>query len=339
MEERTYISEQEISCLYIQLEKCGVYTDAKKLLDAFVSDFIRDQGGKVYDGGFDFDELGNVVKVQYRNSTNPKDIMDEVSNVVRRLANLVIREARLFDKYEKYGYPATEPAIEKDMKMWQEIEAASEKSMKEIEDTAKRLGFSIKKQERFKYGADVFDMAKFLDLRKAYSDRAEEVLRYIEKWEKSAVPNIRHDTPRLRPTNGMNEKRIRILFDIIIELGWIERNASMAVWLYLCGVSDEEPIERIKFIGTNYDMAILIEAIFLPHAGDEEFFTHDGITIEYICQFFLTKNGKSMKHTCISSSKTRKQKNNGNTAEGVKNKYKAKESLRKKFESAMKSLE
>ena len=341
MEERTYISEQEASCLYVQLEKCNHYRDAKKLLDTFVIDFIREQGGKVYHGGYGFDENENVVKIEYRNSMNPKDVKDELANVVRRLANYSIRATRLFDNYEKYGYPVTEPATEKDFeqyrKMFQEVEAARNKSMQEIEDTAQRLGFSIKKQDYFNHKAGDFDMPTFLDSRKAHSDRAEEILEYIDKWKKASVPVIDDKAPRLRPINGMNEERIRKLFDIIIDLGWIGRNANVAPWLYLCGITDEEPKERIEFLGTNYDMAILIEAIFLPQTGDLEYFIHDGITIEYICQFFL-KNGKPMKSTCISSSKTRKQKNKGNTGEGVTNKDKVKASIRKKFDDAVKSL-
>ena len=312
MEERTYISEQEISCLYIQLEKCGVYTDAKKLLDAFVSDFIREQGGKVYDGGFDFDEHGNVVKVQYRNSTNLKDVRDEVANAVRRLANLVIREARMFDKYEKYGYPATEPATGKDMKkMWQKIEAASEKSMKEIEETAKRLGFSIKKQERFKYGADVFDMAKFLDLIKASSDRAEEIIEYIDKWKQASFPKINDGTPRLRPIDDKTVDIAHLIFVWLKEQKWISGDTKEETWNYVCGISDEEPTERIKWLVGNFEMALLINLFFMPFnegKNIKEFFLHENVKYDFICGCFINPYGRIMKGTCISSEKTRTSK-------------------------------
>ena len=74
MEERTFIPQVDCDCLYIQLAKCEVYEDAKKLLNTFILDFIKEHGGEVYDGGFDYDEHENVVKVKYQNSKTPKDV-------------------------------------------------------------------------------------------------------------------------------------------------------------------------------------------------------------------------------------------------------------------------
>ncbi len=83
MEERTYISEKEASILYILIEKCETYYDAKTKLN----DFVKEQLGKEYDGGFDLDEQGNITRLKYRNSNNPLEIKKRVTDAILRLAD------------------------------------------------------------------------------------------------------------------------------------------------------------------------------------------------------------------------------------------------------------
>ena len=306
MEERTYISEQEASCIYIQVAKCNTYEDARKWLNAFVADFIREQGSKVYDGGFDSDEQGNVVRLQYVNSTNPKDVQDAVADAIRSVAKKSIRAFRLMDNTFKYNSDTEQPPTEQEFKQYirilQGMEKASVKAIEQIEGTAKRLGFTIKKQEplRIKHKG----LPQYLDRLNANSDAAEQVIEYVGKWKTNSLPKVENEEKRLRPINQNTIEAAQKVFNWLIKEEWIEPNGEN-VWNYLCGISDNYTGERIKFKAKNFEMALLIGLFFIPYNDTKEFFYREGISEEYICGFFLNRLGRPMNVDAVIAEKSR----------------------------------
>ena len=80
---RNYISDDDGSLLFIEIEKSETYDIARSRLNAFLNDNLSAENGVEYD----FDDKGNKCVVRFKNSSNPNEVKRAMYDTLKRLAD------------------------------------------------------------------------------------------------------------------------------------------------------------------------------------------------------------------------------------------------------------
>lgn len=174
--------------------------------------------------------------------------------------------------------------IENTLYRWELIDEASEETLNEaIKYNNIRGGGTIK--------------SNFVDLQV----KIKVAKQYVEAWRKEPAPIIKKEkTVRLRPKQGA-EKYIEPMFLHLKEKSNIDEQTINAPWLYLCGLTDEKPEIRIKWIGGLFRLNVLIERFLIKSS----YFKAPKGAISFICSLMVDENGKEVSPESLKTTKNR----------------------------------
>ena len=174
--------------------------------------------------------------------------------------------------------------IENTLYRWELIDEASEETLNEaIKYHNIRGGGTIK--------------SNFVDLQV----KIKVAKQYVEAWQKEPAPIIiEKETVRLRPKQGA-EKYIEPMFLHLKEKSNIDEQTINSPWLYLCGLTDEKPEIRIKWIGGLFRLNVLIERFLIKSS----YFKAPKGAISFICSLMVDENGKEVSPESLKTTKNR----------------------------------
>ena len=174
--------------------------------------------------------------------------------------------------------------IDNTLYRWELIDEASEETLNEaIKYHNIRGGGTIK--------------SNFVDLRV----KIKVAKQFVEAWRKEAAPIIKKkETVRLRPKQG-TEKYIEPMFLQLQKLSNIDEQTIIAPWLYLCGITDEKPETRIKWIGGLFNLNVLIERFLIKNS----YFKAPKGAMSFICSLMVDENGKEVSPESLKTTKNR----------------------------------
>lgn len=187
--------------------------------------------------------------------------------------------------------------IENTLYRWELIDEASEETLNEaIKYHDLRGGGAVK--------------SNFVDLRV----KRKVAKQYVETWQKEATPIIKEiKMVRLRPKQGA-EKYVEPMFLHLKELSNIDEQTIIAPWLYLCGMTDEIPENRIKWKGGLFNLNVLIERFLIKKTYFEA--PNKGAT-SFICSLMVDEHGKEVNPESLKSTKNREFGKNPERADEV----------------------